>query len=98
MASLTSCFRLKNSWERRDRLSYHRELIKILGHERWAEDEEIRFQLHLKFFDEETMVLEQGGMSEMDLSKRRQLLVQLSTEHNNFMAIVFNHHFEYLTT
>jgi hypothetical protein len=44
------------------------------------------------------MVLEQGGMSEMDLSKRRQLLVQLSTEHNNFMAIVFNHHFEYLTT
>ena len=98
MSSLTSCFRLRNSWERSDRLSYHRELIKLLGHERWAEDEERRFQLHLNFFDQETMVLEQGGMSEMDLSKRRQLLVQLSTEHNDFMAIVFNYHFEYLTT
>ena len=51
MASLTSCFRLRNSWERRDRLNYHRELIKLLGHERWAEDEERRFQLHLNFFD-----------------------------------------------
>jgi hypothetical protein len=98
MASLTSCFRLRNSGERSDCLSYHRELIKILGYERWADEEERRFGLHLYFFDQETLVLEHGGMSEIDLSKRRQPLVQLSTEHSNFMAIVFDHHFEYLTT
>ena len=98
MAALTSCFRLKNSGERSDWLSYHRELIKILGFERWSEEEERRFGLHLYFFDKETLVLEDGRMSEGYLTKRRQLLLELSTEHSLLMTLVFDHHFEYLTT
>jgi hypothetical protein len=98
MSVLTSCFRLKNSGERSDWISYHRELIKIVGFEKWCEEEERRFGLHLFFFDKETLVLEDGNMSECDLTKRRQLLKELSIEHSHLMLIVMEHHFEYLTT
>ena len=98
MSVLTSCFRLKNSGERSDWTDYHRELIKIVGFEKWCEEEERRFGLHLFFFDKETLVLEDGNMAECDLTKRRQLLKELSIEHCHLMSLVMEHHFAYLTT
>ena len=98
MSGLTSCFRLKDSGEQSDWVDYHRELIKIIGFEKWCEEEERRFGLHLFFFDKETLVLEDGHMAECDLTKRRQLLKELSIEHCHLMSLVMEHHFAYLTT
>jgi hypothetical protein len=98
MSGLTSCFRLKHSGERIDWIDYHRELIKIIGFEKWCQEEERRFGLQMFFYDRETLVLEDGRMAERDLTKRRQLLKELSIEHCNLMSLVMEHHFSYLTT
>jgi hypothetical protein len=48
----------------------------------------------MEFFDEETALLEDGGMSQRDLDKRRILVVELRIQHLNFMATVMNLYFE----
>jgi hypothetical protein len=94
MASLTSRFKLLTSWERIDQTQFHRRLIRRMGYLRWEENQNLRHQCQMEFFDEETALLEDGGMSQRDLDKRRILVVELRIQHLNFMATVMNLYFE----
>jgi hypothetical protein len=86
--SLTSRFNLMTSWERIDETQYHRRLIRRIGHVRWEQDQNVRHQVRMSFFDDETTTLEEGGMIQSELDKRRILLVQLNIQHLNFMSTV----------
>ena len=94
MSSLTSRFKLMTSWERIDQTQFHRRLIRRIGHVRWEQDQNLRHQCQMSFFDDETTLLEDGGMIQSELDKRRILLVELNIQHLNFMATVMNLYFE----
>ena len=92
--SLTSRFNLMTSWERIDETQYHRRLIRRIGHVRWEQDQNVRHQVRMSFFDDETTTLEEGGMIQSELDKRRILLVQLNIQHLNFMSTVMDLYLE----
>ena len=92
--SLTSRFNLMTSWERIDETQYHRRLIRRIGHVRWEQDQNVRHQCRMSFFDDETTTLEEGGMIQSELDKRRILLVQLNIQHLNFMSTVMDLYLE----
>jgi hypothetical protein len=94
MTSLTSRFRCLNSWEQIDQIQFHRCLIRCMGHVKWEEDQKLRHQIQMEFFDEETTMLEIGGMIQSELDKRRILVVELRIQHLKFMETVMNFHFE----
>lgn len=85
-------FKLRNSRQRQFLYDFHRRLIKSMGPGWWLQQQVAEFDVIIQMLDEETAELEQGGLNEANLARRRLLNIQISEEWHNLTARVMLDH------